>query len=208
MRIRLYHIVLLVFLGISCQDDKKTRETEQLKDQKKRELVFEEINKAWNLNSKPLSANAQAAVSRWEEWRIFKNELRQKPKSSIGAFQQKSRALAQRALELNNNIPFKLNKPSVKSRMAVLLTQIRSLDLYIHLHNIPAKKVISLIPEINYGVASLQSEFDEIIRKGQIPMEQGESDIIRMRDTARAIPTIRNSKLIQPINFEQVSPNK
>jgi hypothetical protein len=29
---------------------------------------------------------------------------------------------------------------------------------------------------------------DEIVRKNQIPLEEGESDMIRMLDTARAIP--------------------
>jgi len=201
MRISIYSILLLAFLSFSCKDDKQDREIEKEKNLEKRELIFQEINKAWHFNTMPLSPNAQATVSRWEQWRIFLTELKQKPKSSIGAFQQKSRTLAQKVLQLNNNIPPKLNKPSVKSRIAVLTTQIRSLDLYIHLSNIPEKKVISLIPEINGGVASLQSEFEEIIRKEQIPLEQGESDIIKMRDTARAIRSERKIK-ISP-RFEQ-----
>jgi hypothetical protein len=35
---------------------------------------------------------------------------------------------------------------------------------------------------------SLQSQLDEIVRKNTIPKEEGESDLIQMLDTSRAIP--------------------
>jgi hypothetical protein len=44
------------------------------------------------------------------------------------------------------------------------------------------------VPEINLAIASLNAQFEEINRKQQIPLEKGESDMIRMLDTARAIP--------------------
>ena len=42
---------------------------------------------------------------------------------------------------------------------------------------------------VEAAVASLQLQFEEIVRKDKIPMEQGESDMIKMLDTTRAIPS-------------------
>ncbi|MNL86274.1 hypothetical protein D3C87_2149160 [compost metagenome] len=63
--------------------------------------------------------------------------------------------------------------------------------------NIPDKKVILLISEINNELASLQRQMDKIVEKGKIPVELGESDMLRMLDTARAIPNTP-SKPIDP----------
>jgi len=57
-----------------------------------------------------------------------------------------------------------------------------------HLQNIPDQKVAALIPEINLAIASFTQQLEEIVLKNAIPMERGESDMIRMLDTARAIP--------------------
>ena len=136
-----------------------------------------------------MNAETQTWLGNWNEWRDFLSELKLKPKSSIGAFKKKSKTLSKKVQQLNNNIPIKFANPQVKSRIAILTTQIHSLDLYMNLDNIPAEKVVALIPEINTAVASLQLQFEEIVRKDKIPMEQGESDMIRMLDTARAIPS-------------------
>ena len=81
------------------------------------------------------------------------------------------------------------NKPEVKSRIAVLICKINSLNLYINLDEIPDDKVVALIIEINIELRSLQNQLDEIVRKSTIPKEEGESDLIQMLDTSRAIPT-------------------
>jgi len=90
---------------------------------------------------------------------------------------------------LNNNIPMAYNKPEIKSRIAVLICKINSLNLYINLDEIPDDKVVALIIEINIELISLQKQLDEIVRKSTIPKEEGESDLIQMLDTSRAIPT-------------------
>jgi hypothetical protein len=65
---------------------------------------------------------------------------------------------------------------------------VRLLDLFIHLDNIPDKKVIVLVGEINAELVSLQRQMDKITEKSKIPVEEGESDMLRMLDTTRAIP--------------------
>jgi hypothetical protein len=120
---------------------------------------------------------------------MFLTELGQKPKSSIGAFKQKAKALSKRALELNNNIPMAYNTPEVKSRIAAITTKINAVNLYINLQQIPDKKIVELIPSINTEVNALQFQLEEITRKSQIKMEDGESDMLQMLDTTRAIPS-------------------
>ena len=114
-------------------------------------------------------------------------ELDQKPKKTIGAFQKKSAELSKKVMALNNFIPTEFNKPQIKARIAILITKIRMLDLYIHLKDIPDQKVIALIPEINTELASLQNQMDKIVIKSKIPLEEGESELLKMLDTTRAI---------------------
>ncbi|WP_026703896.1 hypothetical protein [Flavobacterium soli] len=196
MKIKLYYIFLLMVIGVSCQDDEAKRETARVKNLEKREQVFETISKNWNFSERPMNSETQTWVSNWEEWKGFLTELKQKPKSSIGAFKKKSKTLSQKVFYLNANIPPKFNNPQVKSRISILTTQINSLDLYMNLDNIPANKVVTLVPEINTAIASLQLQFEEIVRKDKIPMEQGESDMIRMLDTTRAIPSAPINKTV------------
>jgi len=190
-------ILLLMILLSSCQEDPKVRALEQKKEMQKREVIFTNINKGWNFTSQPINETSRELTTNWNEWRVFLNELGQKPKSSIGAFQQKAKTLSKRAAELNNNIPIKYNLPEIKSRISVINTKINAINLYIHLNQIPDKKIVQLVQEINGEVASMQWQFDEIKRKSEIKMEEGESDMIRMLDTTRAIPNNPEPKIIK-----------
>lgn len=188
MKKELISLVALFFLILGCKNDDNQRAIEQEKDIKKKELVFENINKDWNFNVPNLNPQAQVLVNNWTEWRLFKEDINRKPKSSIGAFQQKSKSLSKKVADLSLAIPPQIATAAVKSRISVLTTQIKMLELYMNLQQIPYEKVKLLAPEINLGIASLNAQFEEIIRKQQIPLEEGESDMIRMLDTARAIP--------------------
>lgn len=190
MKSKLYCFLMAIFLLFSCQDEEAQRLAAQ-KDAKKKEQIFANINKGWNFSIPQLNPQTQPLVANWSELRMFLLELGQKPQSSIGAFQKKAKVLSTKALELNNNIPISFNKPEVKSRIAVLTTKVNSINLFINLQEIPDAKVVALISEINLETASLFRQMDEIVRKSEIPKEEGESDMIRMLDTARAIP---NSK--------------
>lgn len=188
MKKQLIGLLALIILIISCKNDNNQRAIEQEKDIKKKEVVFENINKDWNFIVPNLNPQAQILVNNWVEWRLFKEDISRKPKSSIGAFQQKSKSLSKKASDLNLTIPSLIATTAVKSRISVLITQIKMLELYMNLQQIPYEKVKLLVPEINLGIASLNAQFEELIRKQQIPLEKGESDMIRMLDTTRAIP--------------------
>lgn len=199
LRMKFSFISFLVpmLLLFSCQDEDAIREKERLKNIEKSEVVFDKIDKGWNFNFNSSTDEVEAILKNWNQWNDFSREIEQKPKSSINAFRKKAMALSKKAEDLNNNIPEKFNNPQVKSRISIIVTQLHQLDLYINLDKIPAEKVIAIIPNVNKGLQSLEAQFQEILRKEKIPMEQGEADMIKMLDTTRAIPS---SKIILPKN--------
>lgn len=194
MKLKSLYLVFFTFVLFSCQNDNKQLLIEQQKEAKKKEAIFNSINRGWVFDIPQIEPITQSKINNWVEWRNFLTEINQKPKSSINAFQKKASILSKKVAELNNNIPIDFNKPQVKARIIVLTTKIRSMDLYIHLNQIPDTKVVKLLDEINTEIAYLQLQMEEIVERSQIPMEEGESDIIRMKDTTRAIPNIPNAQ--------------
>lgn len=185
----------LIFLLLSCKDDNQKRIAENKKEMQKRAVVFKNIEKGWVLYNEPVTEAGEKSIASWNEWRIFLAELAVKPKKTIGAFQQKSKALSKKVMALDDNIPYEYNKPQIRSRISTLITKVRLLDLFIHLDNIPDKKVTLLVSEINLELVSLQRQMDKIVEKSKIPIEEGESDLLKMMDTTRAIP---NTPIIDP----------
>jgi hypothetical protein len=186
-----YKIIPFLFLIISlssCKDDNQKRIAENEKDAKKKEVIFSNIKKGWVFYDTPINTTAEESVATWNELRLFLTELAQKPKRTIGAFQQKATAISKKAMALNENLPIQFDKPQIKSRISTLITKVRLLDLYIHLDNISDKKVVHLIAEINNELASLQRQMDKIVEKSKIPVEEGESELMKMMDASRAIP--------------------
>jgi hypothetical protein len=94
-------------------------------------------------------------------------------------------------MALNDFTPVEFNKPQIKARISTLVTKVRMLDLFIHLNDIPDQKVLVLVGEINEELVSLQNQMDKIVQKSKIPLEEGESDLLKMLDTARAIPNVK-----------------
>ena len=184
----LFFLFLIITLN-SCQNESNERRIQYKKEVEKQEVIFENISKAWHFSYPSLNSQTQTDITNWNEWRLLQNELSQKPKSSIGAFQKKAKSLSKRAKDLNANIPQKFNKPEIKSRIAVLSIKLNSINLYINLHQIPDNKVVALIKDVNVEINSLSQQLDEIVRKNNIPLEEGESDMIKMLDTTRAIPS-------------------
>lgn len=190
MKIKIVFLSLISFLALSCQEDAAQRKIEQEREAKKNDAIFNNINRGWIFDIVPLESTTQSKINNWNEWRTFLNEINQKPKSSISAFQKKAKVLSSKVVELNNNIPIEFNKPQIKSRIAVVTTKVKSLDLYINLNAIQDKKVVKLVSEINREIEYLQLQLEEIVIRSQIPKEEGEPDLIRMKDTTRAIPNL------------------
>lgn len=188
MKFKLLYTFLVLVLLTSCKDDSEKRRLENEKQQKKNELIFSKVSNAWDFYDEPINETSENLVSDWTEFRSLLNELRLKPKKTIGAFQQKATAISKKAAAMDDNIPEKFNQPQIKSRIATMTTKVRLLDLYIHLDLIPAEKVVKIISEINNELASLQRQMDKIEVRSTIPVEIGESELKQMLDASRAIP--------------------
>lgn len=196
MKYKISLFLLLLFVLNSCQNDNEKRLAENAKEAKKNEKIFNNINKAWVFIDEPINEVSEKNTASWNEWRDFLKELSEKPRKTIGAFQKKSTAISKKAMALNNNIPAEFNQPQIKSRISILITKVKMMDLFIHLSTIPDEKVTFLIGEINKELVSLERQMDKIVEKAKIPKEEGEEDFLRMLDTTRAIP---NSGAVPPI---------
>ncbi len=191
-------IISFIFFVIalsSCQDDKQHLIDAQ-KIAKKNEAVFKNISKMWQFQFPSARPEVTATLNTWNAWRQFEIELLQKPKSTLSAFQLKTKNIATKADALVTTIPFEYNKPQVLSRIAALNTKLKSLEMYLHLNVIPEQKVAKLIPEINEEIKGLYSQWDEIIIKKAIPKEIGEDLMLQALDTTRnARPKLMQQKM-------------
>ncbi|QSB27164.1 hypothetical protein [Flavobacterium sp. CLA17] len=188
MKYKISLFLLFIFVLNSCQGEDERRLAEYKKEAKKKEVIFNNINKGWVFIDEPINEVSEQNAATWTEWRDFLKEIGEKPKKTIGAFQKKSAAIAKKAMLLNNNIPAQFNLPQIKSRISILITKIKMMDLFIHLNQIPDEKVIFLVGEINKELVSLERQMDKIVEKSKIPKEEGEADFLKMLDTTRAIP--------------------
>ena len=170
---------ILISILISCKDTSQEHEAEVIRAKKEKELVFSNINKAWNFNPRILTPESQSIASSWNEWRLFSDELYQKPKGTIGAFQRKTTSLVAKTEALPNTIPDRLNKPQIKARLAALITKVKALHTFISLDRIPEKKVLTLVNDLNVEVNAFQDQIEEIVRRSKIQMEEGEALMIQ-----------------------------
>ncbi|WP_286971495.1 hypothetical protein [Flavobacterium sp. UBA4854] len=189
MKYKISLFLLLTTVLFSCQNENEKRLAENAKEAKKKEAIFNNINKGWTFLDEPINEISESQLNSWTEWREFIKEIGEKPRKTIGAFQKKSAAISKKAMALNNNIPAQFNQPQIKSRISILITKIKMLDLFIHLSTIPDDKVVFLIQEINKELISLERQMDKIVERAKIPKEEGEADFLKMLDTTRAIPS-------------------
>ncbi len=188
MKYKISLFLLLIFVLNSCQGEDEKRREAQKKEAKKKEAIFNNINKGWTFMDEPINEVSEQNTVVWTEWRDFLKEIGQKPRKTIGGFQQKSEVIAKKAMLLNNNIPAQFNQPQIRSRISILITKVKMMNLYIHLSTIPDDKVVFLIGDINKELVSLERQMDKVVEKAKIPKEEGEADFLRMLDTTRAIP--------------------
>jgi hypothetical protein len=205
MKYKISLFLLLIFVLNSCQNEDEKRRAENEKEAKKKEKIFNNINKAWVFIDEPINEVSEQNAGQWTEWRDFLKEIGEKPRKTIGAFQKKATAISKRAIALNNNIPIQFSKPQIKSRISILITKVKMMDLFIHLSQIPDEKVTFLIGEINKELVSLERQMDNIVVKSKIPKEQGEEDFLKMLDTTRAIPNTTVAPM-PPRNIDQKLP--
>ncbi|WP_052705281.1 hypothetical protein [Flavobacterium sp. 316] len=178
--------IFFLFIGFTSCNDFSEQNEESIKINQKRDAVFKSISKKW-LFVFPENTNSEIkeTISNWNEWQQFKRELEEKPKTSLLAFQMKVKNVSKKSDSLSLTVPENFNIPQVRSRLVTLNTKIKSLDTYIHLGEIPEKRILTLITEINEEIKGVYTQWDEVVIKKAIPKEIGEDDMIRALDTTR-----------------------
>src|SRR6476620_2370993 len=179
MKLPIIYSLMALFLFSSCKEDTKVREMEILKAKKEKELVFNAIDKAWNFPARNLTPESQIIATSWNQWRLFNNELQQKPASTINAYKVKTKSLVQKADVLEGSIPTRLNKPKFKSRLAALITKLKALNMFLNIDRIPEKRVIAMVTDLNLEVNAINDQIEEIVRRSHIPLEDGEAIMIK-----------------------------
>jgi hypothetical protein len=180
---KLFFFLLCSLFIISCTKETNVADYEESLAKNKKN--FNLVNSIWNLATPNPSPLVKNDVANWNEWQQFVIELQQKPKSNLTAFQLKTKNLSGKLDSLEFNIPLKYNKPAVKSRIVALNTKIKMLDNFLNLSDVPEKNIKTLLPEINSEIIGLVNQFEEIILKNQIPIEEGESYLLKVKDTMR-----------------------
>lgn len=181
-------LILICILNVGCRQDDAQRREAQIKEEQKKEEVFIQIRDAWILKTPVFGAKEQAFLGDWAQWRVLTTEVRQKPSTSIQAFQTKARTFSIKIKEVNASIPSALNIPEFKSRLMVLQTKMNTLDLFMNLDQIPVDKIKITIAEINEQFSAIQSQLTEIVLRSEIPLEEGEMETIQqLRDTTRMV---------------------
>ncbi|MCO6174955.1 hypothetical protein NHF50_07830 [Flavobacterium sp. NRK F10] len=183
LSIVLLFIASFLFLT-NCQNFSDKREFAQ-KEQAKKDSIFTSISKKWHFDFPSAKPEVNQAMTDWNQWVQFKQELQQKPKTSLLAFQMKVKNVSAKSDSLHLTVPDDFNNPQVRSRLITLDTKIKSLDTYIHLQSIPEKKVLTLISEINEEIKGVYTQMDEVVIKKAIPKEIGEEEMLRALDTTR-----------------------
>jgi hypothetical protein len=195
MRRLLVFFISFIMLLSSCQEDAQ-QQLDAKKIAQKNEVVFKNISKMWQFQFPKARPDIQTTLSSWNAWRQFEIELLQTPKSTLSAFQLKTKNIATKADALASSIPVEYNKPEVLSRLAALNTKLKSLELFLNLSVIPEQKVAQVIPEINEEIKGLYNQWDEISIKKAIPKEIGEELMLQALDTARnASPKLMKQKM-------------
>jgi hypothetical protein len=192
-------LISFVLLLASCREDEAKRLEAQAKEEVRKDEVFKQIQEAWLFKLPVLGSKEQSLIGDWAQWRILTTEIRQKPTTSIEAFQTKAKTFSLKIKELNASVPSKLNIPEFKSRLLVLQTKMNVLDLYISLNPIPVDKVKITIEEINEQFLAIQNQLTEIVLRSEIPLEEGELETIQqLRDTTRMV----KNKIQNTADFE------
>jgi hypothetical protein len=178
------------FILVGCTEKQNVKSE---KAAQKNDVIFKSISSKWQFNFPSNNSSVETTLKNWNHWEQFKKELEQKPKTSLLAFKMKSKNVALRADSLSLSVPSEFNIPQVRSRLVTLKTKLNALEMYLNLNEIPEKKVISLITEVNSEIKGVYGQWNEIIIKKAIPREIGEDEMIKALDTSR----FANSKFLE-----------
>ena len=176
-------IVLTALSMLSCK--KETTQADKPVATISQDSLVRSIHDKWKFTIAINNPTITKNLSNWEDWRNYVNELTIAPNPSLGNLAHKTTKLVSMVAVLKNSIPEKYNKQETKARLALLETNIQSLDMLLGLEPINIKEIHKLLANIQKNTNSIINQFNEFEVKAQIPKEIGESELIQPVDTIK-----------------------
>ena len=184
-----YFVSIIIFSAtlFSCSNNNNEREiAEREQGQKINDSIVNAIYNRWNYTITDLNANVKNQTNDWGIWQSFIQEIQQKPSKNLSAYVDKVDNLTRISDEMLANIPDHLNKPQIGARINNLNTNIKYLNSFISLQNIPLEKIFKIQQAIILDINSINAQIDELVRVTNIPKEIGEQHMIdQIIDTTR-----------------------
>lgn len=190
-----YVFISILFLALFTSCNKKNATTTTVTTSKvSQDSLVRSIHKKWQFKVIVPNNTVATKINNWDAWNNFSNELTIKPNASIISLKRKATSLVEKAAVLKTTIPEMYNKAEVKARLALLETNIQTLDMLLELESLNVKEINSLLTAIQKNTNSVLNQFNEFEIKAKIPKETGEDQLIQTIDTVKratlnALPT-------------------
>lgn len=189
-----YVFISILFLALFTSCNKKNATTAVTTSKVSQDSLVRSIHKKWQFKVIVPNNTVATKINNWDAWNNFSNELTIKPNASIISLKRKATSLVEKAAVLKTTIPEMYNKAEVKARLALLETNIQTLDMLLELEPLNVKEINSLLTAIQKNTNSVLNQFNEFEIKAKIPKETGEDQLMQTIDTVKratlnALPT-------------------
>ncbi len=206
-------ILFISLFLFSCNGTDAQKEASE-REVKKEQALFELLEKEWRFTFPTASPKVNLTLNEWNEWQQFKNELSQKPKTSLSAYKLKIANVSKKSDSLQFYVPEVYKVPALTSRLLTLDTQLKNLDMYLQLKEVPIKKIIPFLKQINTEIKGLYSQFEELEVLKNIPLEAREKQMLEAIDTTRnadsnsMMERMKNDELKNKKEFDSIKDSR
>ena len=209
-------VITILFISLflfSCNGTDAQKEASE-REVKKEQALFELLEKEWRFTFPTASTKVNLTLNDWNEWQQFKNELSQKPKTSLSAYKLKIANVSKKSDSLQFYVPEVYKVPALTSRLLTLDTQLKNLDMYLQLKEVPIKKISPFLKQINTEIKGLYSQFEELEVLKNIPLEAREKQMLEAIDTTRnadsnsMMERMKNDELKNKKEFDSIKDSR
>lgn len=209
-------VITILFISLflfSCNGTDAQKEASE-REVKKEQALFELLEKEWRFTFPTASPKVNLTLNEWNEWQQFKNELSQKPKTSLSAYKLKIANVSKKSDSLQFYVPEVYKVPALTSRLLTLDTQLKNLDMYLQLKEVPIKKISPFLKQINTEIKGLYSQFEELEVLKNIPLEAREKQMLEAIDTTRnadsnsMMERMKNDELKNKKEFDSIKDSR
>lgn len=209
-------VITILFISLflfSCSGTDAQKEASE-REVKKEQALFELLEKEWRFTFPTASTKVNLTLNDWNEWQQFKNELSQKPKTSLSAYKLKIANVSKKSDSLQFYVPEVYKVPALTSRLLTLDTQLKNLDMYLQLKEVPIKKISPFLKQINIEIKGLYSQFEELEVLKNIPLEAREKQMLEAIDTTRnadsnsMMERMKNDELKNKKEFDSIKDSR